>query len=172
MTFAQEILTNLTVDHAERLRALLARSTKRDAAGCLIWTGVKNESGYGIVGLYRDYRRTSTKAHAAAYTLERGPVPPGLELDHLCRNRACCEPSHLEAVTKRVNTLRSNNIMAQNARRTHCIHGHEFTPENTYPEAKGRSCRACRKARNLVSDAKKKLKQSEHREANKDHQHD
>lgn len=83
--------------------------------------------------------------HRLAYVRWVGPIPDGLELDHLCRVRSCCRPSHLEAVTHRENTLRSPiTPAARNAKKTHCDYGHEFTVENTYRmRAGGRSCRAC-----------------------------
>ncbi|WP_414654556.1 HNH endonuclease signature motif containing protein [Intrasporangium sp.] len=67
-----------------------------------------------------------------------GPIPEGLVLDHLCRNRACCNPAHLEPVTIRENILRG-----EPANRTHCPHGHAYTPENTRIDNNMRSCRTC-----------------------------
>jgi hypothetical protein len=102
-------------------------------------------------------------AHRAMYELMVGPIPEGHDLDHLCHtndptchldrdcpHRACCNPAHLEPVTERENTLRGTSPAAENARKTHCKRGHEFTPENTYvvfPRANGlpgRGCRTCR----------------------------
>lgn len=86
-------------------------------------------------------------SHKAAYLLFVGQVPPGLELDHLCRNTICACPTHLEAVTHRENVLRGVCPSAKNAQKTHCKRGHEFTPENTYPQknrsGNGRACRTC-----------------------------
>jgi hypothetical protein len=83
-------------------------------------------------------------AHRIAYTLEHGPIPDGLTIDHLCRNRRCCNPAHLEAVTERENILRGTCPAAENARKTHCNRGHEFTPENTYDKREGqRQCKTC-----------------------------
>lgn len=111
---------------------------------CWLWTGALNSTGYGYIA------RTSNRmvpAHRIAYELLVGPIPDGLTLDHLCRVRNCVNPSHLEPVTMRENTLRGSAPPAINARRTHCVNGHEFTPENTYVGTTGRECRACNRLR-------------------------
>lgn len=111
---------------------------------CWIWQGGKNSDGYGAIKQLRD-RGLPAPVHAAAYTLLRGPVPEGLELDHLCRVRACMNPDHLEAVTHHENMKRGIQ-----ATKTHCKRGHEFTPENTKVTINqcgnpGRTCIACQK---------------------------
>jgi len=108
---------------------------------CLIWPWGLTGGGYGMLRL----GRRTMLAHRWAWERAHGPIPEGLQLDHLCRQRACYNPAHLEAVTGRINVRRSPiHPAAINARKTHCIHGHEFTPENTYPR-RGvlRDCRAC-----------------------------
>ena len=99
--------------------------------------------GYGTMTIKGKPKR----AHIVAYEQMVGPIPEGLELDHLCDNPSCVRPDHLKAVTHRENTLRGNNPFAQKARQTHCIHGHEFTPENTYTGRGRRECRACNRER-------------------------
>lgn len=113
--------------------------------GCWNWTGARQPNGYGVFG----FRDKTARAHRAAWELLRGPIPEGMDLDHLCRNRACVNPAHLEPVTRSVNLRRGVGIPGIRSRQTHCVNGHEFTPENTYiPPKGGRHCRACRKAAN------------------------
>lgn len=83
--------------------------------------------------------------HRVIYAQARGPIPHGLVIDHLCRNRACIEITHLEAVTQRENVMRGEGYFARNGRKTHCAQGHEFSVENTYyrPDGTGRRCRKC-----------------------------
>ena len=112
-----------------------------DATGdCWEWTGGRT-SGYGhISGGDGTFRR----AHRVVYEFLVGPVPRGMQLDHLCRNRACVNPDHLEPVTPGENTRRSP---LSRARRTHCPQGHEYTPENTSVSKRNqRSCRECIRA--------------------------
>ena len=96
---------------------------------------------YGTFG----YRRQSVQAHRFIYEMTNGPVEEGWEVDHLCRVTLCVRLSHLEAVPQLENLMRSDAFSAVNARKTHCIHGHEFTPENTRIRSDGRSrdCIAC-----------------------------
>lgn len=86
----------MSVNIADRFWARVQTS---DGGECWPWTGSKQQGGYGSVSVRVDGRVTSTPAHRMAYTLAKGPIPAGLTIDHLCRNRACCNPAHLEAVT-------------------------------------------------------------------------
>lgn len=135
---------------------------KRPELGpCWVWTAAKMGSGYGTITI----NRRSIGAHVASYTLLRGPVPSGLELDHLChpgdgscaratcRHRLCVNPDHLEPVTRRENIRRSSSPFGVNIDKTHCPKGHEYTPENTRvrigPRGNPmRSCKQCQRDSN------------------------
>lgn len=120
-----------------------SRVNKQAALGCWEWTAAKLASGYGS---FRANNRAYV-AHRYAYERLIGLVPDGLQLDHLCRNRACVNPHHLEPVPQSVNVLRGISLPAINARKTHCSRGHEFTPENTYRRPSSPTYRACRECR-------------------------
>ena len=127
-----------------------------DLGPCWIWLGERLTNGYGRVrrrGRHIEGQKNFT-AHRVAYQLARGPIPSGLEPDHLCRVRNCANPSHLELVTHKVNCLRGISFTAQHARQTHCINGHEFTLENTtriisLSRGSKRRCKTCHRERSM-----------------------
>jgi hypothetical protein len=115
--------------------------------GCWLWMGFRWKSGYPRfwaddpigVSPKRDWR-----AHRWAYLRFRGPIPEGLQPDHLCRNPGCVNPWHLEAVSARENTLRGNTVSGNNARKVVCLKGHSLGGENLYMTPDGRrQCRVC-----------------------------
>lgn len=116
------------------------------ATGCIEWTGGKTTTGYGV--FYTEEGRL-TMAHRWAYAHSVGPVPDGMSIDHLCRNRACVNPGHLEPVTQRTNLLRGRTVPAANAAKTHCPKSHPLSGPNLYVDPQGgRRCRICRRENN------------------------
>ena len=119
---------------------------------CWFWKGPLH-SGYGKLGS----NNMGVLAHRFSYELLIGPIPKGLEIDHLCRNKSCVNPEHLEPVTHRENTRRGNTG-AHNAMKTHCKHGHEFSKENTVYQTCGSNLmRRCRTCRNTQLNLRRKL---------------
>ena len=122
-------------------RRFMSRVEKTEH-GCWVWLGAKMRNGYGqlVVG------GVHYAAHRYAYQEMVGAIPAGLDLDHLCRNRACTNPDHLEPVTRSENLLRGLK-RTHNLEKTHCPSGHEYSAENTYVNGNRRQCRACANAR-------------------------
>lgn len=116
------------------------------ADGCWHWTGATDSAGYGR---FRPHDPTTTNmAHRVAYLALVGPIPDGLQLDHLCRVRKCVNPDHLEPVTARENILRGYGRGANEARQTRCQNGHPLSGDNLYIKPNGRrQCRQCNRDR-------------------------
>jgi len=111
----------------------------QDVESCWNWTGSLMSKGYGQFSVGPRVGHKNLRAHRVAYELTAGTIPSGMDLDHLCRNRRCVNPAHLEPVSASVNNKRAG------AARTHCARGHAMETGNI---AKGRNgtkeCRACR----------------------------
>lgn len=120
--------------------------------GCWLWL-IPGHDGYGRIGLGgRD--DGVGYAHRVVYEALRAPIPDGLQIDHLCRQRACVRPSHLEPTTHRENTLRGVNFIAVNAKTAGCPQDHPYNETNTYVDARGsRACRTCRRERTRIYKA-------------------
>lgn len=121
-------------------------------AGCWEWKRSRNSRGCGLIS----ERGVVLLAHRVSYEHHVGPIPDGMQIDHLCRNKACCNPSHLEPVTARENSHRRPDV-----HKSHCIHGHALTAENTILKKRPnghpiRNCRTCANARARVPDGQLK----------------
>ena len=117
---------------------------------CWRWTAARDRDGYGV------FKESGHMifAHRKAYALLRGEIPSGLTIDHLCRNTGCVNPSHMEPVTARENTLRGNALGAVNSRKTICGRGHPLHGDNLRVKPNGqRECKICRRSWNRKNKA-------------------
>lgn len=121
----------------------ISKIPKGDENACWDWVGYKNVNGYGIFNV----DGKPQYAHRISYEIYKGKIPKHLEIDHLCRNRACINPTHLEAVSSRENTIRGESPFGKNARKTHCPKGHPLSGRNLIlrrnKNSFTRGCRIC-----------------------------
>ena len=116
----------------------------RPTGECWEWIGAKTRNGYGQLRI----AGVPHMAHRALFEYFVADIPAGLDLDHLCRNRACVNPWHLEPVTRSVNLRRGTTARTHNTSKTRCPQQHPYTESNTRITSKGsRSCRECERLR-------------------------
>lgn len=136
-----------------KIKNYFIRKTKRNLQGCMLWTGKLRKDGYVniTIGSRKDKTRSEKLAHRVAYIEWRGKIEKGLVLDHLCRNRHCINPWHLQQVTQRENIMRGNGLAAKYIKLKTCINGHEKIENNIYRNKYGihKGCKICCKERKL-----------------------
>ena len=161
MTFVRQNRPIPQFDNHERF---LSKVSVNSTTGCWDWNAGCIPCGYGLFRVPANERKAYTRgntqkrgernfsAHRVCWSIFKGALSPHLVLDHTCRNRKCVNPDHLREVDEYVNgTENSVSVQAINAQKTHCIHGHEFTPENTIiSNREGRVGRKCRKCKNRI----------------------
>ncbi len=126
----------------------IGKIKKDNNTGC--WNWISKNGGYGTFSAHGK----PVPAHRFSYEYHREKIPKGMVVDHLCKNTSCVNPDHLEIVTQSENLLRGNTLTAENAKRTHCKQGHEFTKENTLT-AFGKTGRPSRKCKKCSYQARK-----------------
>jgi hypothetical protein len=146
-----------------------------DVTACWMWPGAVYSPGCGHISWQVNNQQFHRTVHRVVYEALVGPIPEGMDLDHLCHDpaichpdpasacphRRCCNPSHLEPVSRSVNLRRGGTVAAERAARTHCPQGHPYDDANTYFDTKGRRvCRECSRAwnRDYASRNREKLR--------------
>ena len=124
-------------------KSIQLRISVNHETGCWDWTGYIRPDGYGLIYLAEVGKQR--RSHRVVYEALVKQIDSSLVLDHLCRNRRCCNPDHLEEVTQKENSLRGVSPFAAKNKQTHCKHGHELSGENLYihPQRGTRNCRKC-----------------------------
>ncbi|SIN33573.1 HNH endonuclease signature motif containing protein [Mycobacteroides abscessus] len=134
------------------------------ALECWQWGASLNDGGYGQI--YVHEVRRPIRAHRVAWELLRGEIPTGLVIDHLCRNRRCVNPWHMDLVTNEVNIERGEFRSSRPPLKTHCPSGHAYAGENVRIAKAGyRVCRSCERAQSLAGYYRRKARNNTERQA-------
>lgn len=123
---------------------------------CWLWVAGLNADGYGMFESVAEFG--TNRAHRVAWIMANGPIPQGMQLDHLCRVRSCVNPAHLEVVTNKENILRSNGWGGVSSRRAHCPKGHPYSGDNLRVGGGRRHCVAC--VRESTRNRMRRIRQS------------
>lgn len=151
------IVTEASTEEKEKF---LNKVSPEPNTGCWLWTGACNARGYGTFS----FNNKSWLAHRWGYMIFQGPIPPDVECDHLCRQPACVNPTHIELVSHQVNVARGvtgEYLGAIERAKTHCPKGHLYEESNIYrrPDAPhSRGCRTCRQEANVARGKRLKNK--------------
>lgn len=144
------------------LERLMALVSMEPMSGCWLWLGA-TRGGYGRIKM-GGRKGEFVSAHRLSYELHVGPIPEGLQLDHLCRNRTCVNPHHLEPVTLQENLRRGEGLGKHQSRRTHCPLGHPYDATNTVMNKRAgrtptRACKICNRLKTQRYRSKILIKQ-------------
>ena len=125
------------------LSRFLDKVSPEPNTGCWLWHGSCDGKGYGRIA----YEGRSFPAHRASHILFKGPIPNGLQIDHLCRQPGCVNPEHIEAVTARVNNMRGDSVAVKASKATHCPQGHPYSGDNLGRRTtrNERFCKTCKR---------------------------
>ena len=144
------MIDNITPQLLERFWSKVTKTNS-----CWNWSANRSKRGYG----YFYFNGKLGLAHRFSYMIFNNDIPRNLELDHLCRNHSCVNPSHLEAVSHKLNMYRGNSIQTLNAMKTHCKNGHKFTEDNLVKHTSKEGRRRCRICDNqYFRDYRRKMK--------------
>lgn len=150
----------MTVSQLSDVERFMSHVMPEPMSGCWLWIGGRSGNGYGLWGIREKGLKRTEGAHRRSYFLHKGKIPNGMVIDHLCRNRCCVNPDHLEVVTMSENVNRG--MMPQiNLSKTHCPQGHPYNEENTFIHKRldgrvGRECFICKRESQKISREKNK----------------